>query len=209
MAYLDQRFSSGRAVSVGAVALVHVAIGYALIVGLANHFMKPPVTEIEAYNVPVDKPPRTLRERDPKHQQERITTTDTVVKTSTDTGPKVDQPPIIPPTTIDDQPPPLTPSLARGVQIRGDRAQWFSTIDYPSVAIREGDEGTVAISVKVDINGRVSSCTVTQSSGHIALDEITCKLYAKRARFTAALGKDGAPVEASYADRIRWQLPAD
>ena len=46
------------------------------------------------------------------------------------------------------------------------------------------------------------------SSGYAALDEATCRNYAKHARFVPALGADGMPVESSYVDRVRWQLPA-
>ena len=60
----------------------------------------------------------------------------------------------------------------------------------------------------VGTNGRVTSCKVTRSSNYVALDQATCRFYAKRARFTPALAEDGTPVEASYVDRVRWQLPA-
>jgi protein TonB len=94
------------------------------------------------------------------------------------------------------------------VQVKGNRANWVTSEDYPAAAIRDGEEGAVAISVRVGADGRVISCQVTASSGHAALDEATCRVYSKRAHFTPALAADGAPVETGYADRVRWQLPA-
>jgi protein TonB len=58
-------------------------------------------------------------------------------------------------------------------------------------------------------DGRVLGCQVTESSGRQALDDATCRYYAKRARFTPALSVDGTPVESSYSDRVVWRLPEE
>ena len=55
----------------------------------------------------------------------------------------------------------------------------------------------------------MSLMTVTGSSGHPALDAATCRLYPRRARFSAARDGAGNPIESTYADRVRWQLPRE
>lgn len=85
---------------------------------------------------------------------------------------------------------------------------WANTNDYPSKALQEEREGTTAFSVKVSKDGTVTNCTVTESSGHADLDEATCSNVSKRATFYPAQGKKGRPIEGSYANRVRWQIPS-
>jgi len=65
----------------------------------------------------------------------------------------------------------------------------------------------VGIDVTVGMDGRVSACSVTASSGSDVLDQATCRLYARRARFQSALDDDGKATVGHYADRIRWTIP--
>lgn len=83
----------------------------------------------------------------------------------------------------------------------------FSADDYPVSAIRNGQEGTVAVRLDVDTRGRVTRCSVEQSSGHTALDRTTCTLLRRRARLSPATGVDGQPVPSQFSTRISWVLP--
>jgi protein TonB len=194
------------------VALVHVALGYAFVNGLAFNVIKDKLTVLRIYDVDEKKPPKEIPKIAPVKRETKITTPDKVVVKAPAGTDKID---IYVPTTSKQPPandgaistPP--PELARTLQVKGDRPSWVTTVDYPTQSIRNGEEGRVAFTVQVGTNGRVTSCRVTGSSGYPALDEAACHFYAKRARFLPALAADGTPVAASRADSVRWQLPAD
>ncbi len=224
MAYADQVPSSRRLTTLAAVAAIHGLIGYVFVSGMAASFVHEVATELTIRNIPLETPPPPDPAPQPsqvasKQQPARtIVTPDPVVQTAVDTSFTVEPvTPIIPITpiiggssgTVAITPPPPPPSLSKasGVRARGDRTQWISTEDYPPSSIRAGEQGVVAIALQVDAAGKVTACSVTASSGHDALDQATCRLYQRRGRFTAALDDAGAPVSATYTDRVRWVLP--
>jgi TonB family protein len=84
--------------------------------------------------------------------------------------------------------------------------QFISADDYPAVASARGEEGAVRVMVGVDINGRVTACIVTQSSGSSSLDEATCRLIRSRAVFDPAIGSDGRPTPGIFTKTINWKL---
>ena len=86
-------------------------------------------------------------------------------------------------------------------------ASLFSQDDYPVSALRNSQEGTVAVVLDVTPEGRVGACHVEQSSGVAALDEGTCSLLQRRARFTPALDQFGHAIADHYRQRVRWALP--
>ncbi|MBO0123988.1 energy transducer TonB, partial [Streptococcus pneumoniae] len=55
--------------------------------------------------------------------------------------------------------------------------------DYPRAAAEAGASGTVGLRFTVGVNGRVTDCRVTRSSGNADLDETTCKLIKRRFRY--------------------------
>lgn len=81
---------------------------------------------------------------------------------------------------------------------RGSVGGWISDADYPSRAQREERSGTVGYKLEVGADGRVSSCVVTASSGHPDLDEATCRLLPRRARFSSG---------GVYENVLTWRLP--
>ena len=111
------------------------------------------------------------------------------------------------PTFQPPQPSPSPVSLARPAMPRGNPASWVSDSDYPARDLREGNQGRVGFALSLGADGRVASCRVTASSGHPGLDEATCTLVARRARFTPAMGADGRPGAGSYSGTIRWVIP--
>jgi protein TonB len=62
--------------------------------------------------------------------------------------------------------------------------------------------------VTVGSDGRVTDCQVTSSSGSQELDQTTCTLITRRARFRPAMS-DGQPTTGHYSSRIRWVVPKD
>jgi len=84
---------------------------------------------------------------------------------------------------------------------------WVMTEDYPSAALREGREGVVAYALDVGTDGMPIACSITTSSGHADLDERTCTLLTRRARFEQAKDAKGNPVRAVFTGRMRWGIP--
>lgn len=76
---------------------------------------------------------------------------------------------------------------------------------YPSRAAREGRQGRVGVRLNVGVDGRVTSCQVTSSSGHADLDEAACTNLGRYARFDPA-SRYGTPVSGQYDTSLTYRL---
>lgn len=85
--------------------------------------------------------------------------------------------------------------------------RYFSTDDYPSEAVREGQQGSVGILYWIETDGRVKQCKIIESSGRDALDRQTCAIIVDSARFTPALDASGSPIRSPDFTRISWVMP--
>ena len=90
---------------------------------------------------------------------------------------------------------------------RNGPAGWISNNDYPSISIRREHEGSTGYRLVIGSNGRVDACQITRSSGHSVLDNATCRLLQRRARFDAAKNNRGEAVVGAYTGSVTWQLP--
>ncbi|MCL4674383.1 MAG: energy transducer TonB, partial [Sphingomonadaceae bacterium] len=79
--------------------------------------------------------------------------------------------------------------------------------DYKTSWINRGWAGSAGFRLQVGANGRVEGCQITRSTGHTALDEATCALVTKRARFDPARNGNGDKVSGSYTSSVLWQIP--
>ena len=104
-------------------------------------------------------------------------------------------------------PPPKTRKIASPIGALGVGSV-LSSDDYPADALRNGEQGTVAVLLGIDTQGKVSGCVVTASSGSASLDDATCRLLYTRARFTPARNSQGRAVAGTSPQKIRWALPA-
>ena len=86
---------------------------------------------------------------------------------------------------------------------------WFTDTDYPAIAMRQGHMGQVIYKVLVSAVGTATKCSVTKSSGWSELDEATCSVVLRRARFSPAIDKDGKAVDSQYSSSITWRIPRD
>ncbi|HNW18587.1 MAG TPA: energy transducer TonB [Sphingorhabdus lacus] len=133
------------------------------------------------------------------------------VETNVETTVPPAPPPPAPVVRTVEVPMPVTPGPKKGVESppipKGNPGFWASTVDYPSLALREEREGTAAFRVTVGKDGSVTGCEITTSSGHSDLDEVTCANVTKRAKFHPAQDKKGKITTGTYANRIRWQIP--
>lgn len=90
------------------------------------------------------------------------------------------------------------------------RAKWkrgaIHADDYPSKAFRARAGGIVYLRFVVGPSGRVTSCTVTKSSGRTDLDERTCSLIKRRFRFRPAKNAEGEAVSDVIVGDHTWEI---
>lgn len=86
----------------------------------------------------------------------------------------------------------------------GNQNYWISSLDYPTRGYRDNLAGTVAASLSVAPDGKVTDCIVTGSSGSADLDEATCDGWRKRAKFQPASDKDGNPTAGVFNVSKTW-----
>lgn len=216
MAYADQQMSGSRIVAIIIVALIHVALGYALVTGLAYSAFKKAVERVTT--VDIEEPPPPEEEPPPPPPDEitpppivappppiNIAVTPPPVQTViTPPPPAPVVPRAAPPAP---PPPPPAPSKARGAQPENQRS-WQQRImdNYPARAIRDEIEGRVGVRVTVGPNGRVTGCSVSSPSGSGILDEAACADITRYGRFSPALDDAGNPTTGSWTTTIVYQL---
>lgn len=218
MAYADEGISSKRLVSLGVVALLHVALGYAFVSGLALKAVKVVTGPLETFEVEEPEAPPEEPPPPPPELEEippYVPPPEVQIETAAPPPPTVTVQTTVPtpePPRVVMAPPPAPPAPpARPdttAQPLGNRSK-FSQDDYPEASIRAEEEGTTVVSYDVSADGRASNCRVVQSSGHNRLDNRTCELIERRFRFKPAT-RAGTPVaEAGKTQRVRWELPEE
>lgn len=214
MAYADQSMSGNRITAFVIVALIHIALGYALVTGLAYSAAKKLVERVTT----VDIKEEVKKEEEPPPPPKKA---DTPPPPIVAPPPKINVSALPPPvTTVTTPPPPApivlapapaapppAPSQARRAIPKG-QAGWARRIqdNYPSSALRAEKEGRVGVRVTVGPDGRVSECSVTSSSGTPDLDSAACDGMQRYARFDPALSDDGSPTSGQYSTSIVYKL---
>jgi protein TonB len=112
-------------------------------------------------------------------------------------------PPMQPPAP---PPPPPKPRLTEPKSLSGSLQGLFRADDYPQNAIENDEQGTVRITLTIGANGRVSNCSVSKSSGSRSLDNATCSIASRRARYQPAEDANGNPVSSTTSSTITWRL---
>jgi len=221
MAYADQEMSKNKLIAIILVALIHVAIGYALISGLAYKAYKQAVERVTTVDIEEPPPPE---EEPPPPPPEPETAPPPPVAPPPPINIAVSPPPIqvqqnipppappariIPPSAppAPPPPPPPAPSQARAATAK-NQSSWARRIqeNYPARAIRDEVEGRVGVRVTISPDGRVSACSVTSSSGSGVLDEAACEGMQRYARYDPALDAAGNPTTGSASTTIVYQL---
>lgn len=222
MSYTDTPQTGNRGTTIATVAVIHAALGYALVSGFGATVITEVGKSIEAKFIPDVE----TVELDPLPKMEAEPSTAPVAP-APDTRIVIDRPATVY-VAVNDVPldpspfagiakipmPPLPPAPApkpafeaKDAVPRGNPGGWVTPADYPSRDLRQGNEGLTRFRLEIDAQGRVTGCTVTASSGHKGLDEAACKLVSRRARFEAATGTDGARTAGRYENAIRWEIP--
>ncbi len=90
---------------------------------------------------------------------------------------------------------------------KGDTQSWLTIDDYPSAALRGGEQGTVRALLTIDSSGKATACAVVRSSSSALLDSTACSIARRRARFKPATDKSGTPVGDVWLFSYTWILP--
>src|SRR6478752_462451 len=138
MAYADQQMSGNRIVAIIIVALIHIAVGYALVTGLAYNAAKKLIEHVTT--VDINEPPPPPPDTPPPPEPDRPP------------PPVAPPPPVVHLPTAPPAPPPprFTP---KGATPKGNPGSWATTDDYPSRALREEREGVTRFTVTVSPEG--------------------------------------------------------
>ena len=220
MAYADQEMSGNKVAAFVVVALLHLALGYALVTGLAYEGYKAIVKKVTTVDIKKDEPKKEEKPPPPKKDAAPppIVVPPPLMNINTRPPPLETTPVPMPPPPVFQlpAPAPAAPAAPPPPRIqpkkavpKGNPANWATTNDYPTRALREERSGTTSFRVTVGTDGRVTSCSVTSSSGSPDLDEATCSNVTRRAKFTPATDGEGNPTTDSYSNRIRWVIPTD
>jgi protein TonB len=221
MSYANRKqMSSNRTAAIIIVALIHIALGYALVTGLAYNVIKATAEKMKTFDVE-DEPPPPPEEPPPPPEQNtppppQVVAPPPIVRTNT-VAPPIISTPVAPPPVITPRaapappapPAPPPPRVSQAAKAKSNLASYFSDDDYPPAAQRNEEQGTTAVRLSIGTDGRVTDCSVTASSGSTTLDNATCNILRRRARFTPAKDQAGNPITDSTTTRIRWQLPSD
>lgn len=222
MAYADRNSGNSRVVAIVIVAIVHVLLGYAFIVGLIPNIAKKVAQDLKTFEVqeetppPEEEPPPPPPEQPQQVQPPPVVSPPPIVQTNVappqiQTTAVAPERPIITPQAAPAPPAPPAappaPRLATPAQPRGDQGAWVTQDDYPPRALREERTGTSAVAWDISTEGRVENCRVTSSSGSPDLDDAACKNITRRARYKPALDNAGNPIRSQASRRVVWRMP--
>lgn len=216
MAYADQEMSGNKIIAIVIVALIHLAVGYALVTGLAYEAAKKIVERVTTVDIeepepeveppppppePENRPPPPVAPPPPIN----ISVAPPQIQVQPNIPPPAPIARIIPPAAPPAPPPPRF--QPKRPEPRNNSGTWVTTDDYPARAMREEREGVTMVTISVGADGRVTNCSITNSSGSPDLDEIACRNITRRARFRPATNGNGDEVPGTYSIPVRWEIP--
>jgi protein TonB len=218
MSYAQRKQLSGNpALSIFLTVAVVGSLLYAIVTGLAYDVIKKTAENLKVIDVE-QKPPPPQQPPPPPKDMPKVppppVTPPPLVQVNTPPPPTIQTvtappPPVyIPPVAPAPPAPPPPPRKVQSAQsAKGDLRTLFSADDYPASAQAAGAEGTAQAELTIGTDGRVVSCSLTRSTGNSALDEATCNILRRRAKFTPARDSNGNPTtDTIQTPPIRWQL---
>jgi protein TonB len=194
--------SQNRLVTIALVAAIHAAAIYALIVTLNPHLLAPPPQRpITIDFVPPTATPPATQPVDPRSTfiNPGVVAPPTPPTVTTDSGPRV----TLPPTAGmgGSATGPFVPTYAPPHGVFGTH----TTPDYPPIAARLNEQGSVRLELRIDEQGIVTDATVLNSSGYHVLDDAAVIWVKSRWRYSPAL-RDGAPISSSTDAIVTFRL---
>jgi protein TonB len=217
MSYAQRKELSGnRTLAIIIVAILQLGLGYAIVTGLAYNVIKKAAEDLKTFDVEEQPPPPEEPPPPPKDMPKvppppvtppplvRMEAPTPPIQTVTAPPPPVYVPPVAP---APPPPPPPPRKTVSAQSAKGDLRSLFSGDDYPASAQAAGAEGTARATLTIGTDGRVVSCSITQSSGNSALDAATCNILRRRAKFTPARDSNGnAVTDTIPTPPITWRL---
>ncbi|MXO47826.1 TonB family protein [Erythrobacter vulgaris] len=226
MSFVDQKRGPSPT-GIASAIIVQAAIGAAVITGLsvAGGVVDPPEI-LDTWDVRPTPPPEPVQPPEPEVKPDvrpEVTTElpviipkpefdfDQIQPTYDSTELALDRPLVIEPGPVSEKPPappaPVPTFDSVSAKPRNDPGNWLSDRDYKSAWARRELTGVASFRLDIAATGRVTGCRITGSTGHSELDQATCSLIQRRARFEPARGSNGEPVAGSFSSSVRWQLP--
>lgn len=221
MAYGTPETNRRRIVALAGVGAVHGVMAVALLTGFAGgiiqefkrqslqtwNYMPPPPPPKPEPTVkpsahPIDAPPMPNPPMPPLPQPSSDLHIDIAPLPTGGSG--LGTGTLTPPLPTSSPTPRFTPRAASPLGMPG---RWVSDADYPTAALRRGEQGAAGFEVTIGPDGRVRDCRITRSSGSASLDAATCAKVSERAKFTPARDENGDLVTGRYANVIRWRIP--
>lgn len=80
----------------------------------------------------------------------------------------------------------------------------FKNKDFPNAEAVIGAGGVVGVRYTVELDGHVTHCRITRSSGNAVLDDTTCRLIEKRFLYRPWLDAAGRPVVSTVVHNQEW-----
>jgi TonB family protein len=100
----------------------------------------------------------------------------------------------------------LAVTAAGSVPLPINAEDWIKDTDWPRAALVAGHGGTVVVNLTINEIGRPAHCDVTRASGVTQLDERSCAVLMKRARFLPAHDESGNAVASVVTRQIGWSI---
>jgi TonB family protein len=104
-----------------------------------------------------------------------------------------------------DEPQEAEPGLYRRIALNW-RARTLQSGTYPAAAYAAGREGDVGLSLAIDDSGRLTGCSVTESSGEASIDAHACPHLTRNAVFHPALDDQGRRRGGTIAASLRYTI---
>jgi protein TonB len=223
-----------RAYALAAVVIVQLALGFALLRGLAVSMPRSPelvqrLIDIALPKPPPPPPPIPVRPKPAHHTASAPKAEAKPLGGSPGPKPAHAPPSVAPVVPVRPTAPPsgggsgAGPALGSGVgggtggQGYGDSdeggtdleqiAGEITTSDYPRDLRERGIGGRVGVLFTVGPNGRVTRCSVTRSSGVPELDALTCRLIQQRFVYHPSTDRYGRPIADEVEGEHDWIAP--
>lgn len=201
--------SRNRLAGIVFVVVLHIALIYGLVTGLARkavELLPAPIETriIEELAPPVDEPPPPTPEFEPPPPPfvpppDIVIATPPVPTQAITQTTRVKPPPAPPP-----PPPRRAERIAPRIDLQGSPRACREP-SYPSASERLGEQGTSAISLLIGEDGKVRSTRIDASSGHERLDDAAIRAFSRCKFIVGTI--DGKPEASWFSIRYKWVVP--
>ena len=222
MNYAEQQRDPGKhAIGIGVVIVLHIALGWALVNGLARTVIEVIKGPIETKIIEETKPPPPPPENLPPPPKfappppSFVPPPEVVVNAPPTPAPTITATTVAPPpvavTIAPTAPaaPPAPPRVAARPAIGNVQACAPGPDDYPAAALKEEATGTTRVRFTVDATGKLSASEVVRTAGpsraHKALDRVAVQKLSE-CTFRPGQDENGKAVGGTFDVEYVWKL---